>query len=57
VSPLQHGQYASPVIYGKYPDVMREYIDEKSRQEGRNESRLPEFDQGWSLLLKGINIA
>ena len=32
---------------------MREYIDEKSRLEGRNVSRLPGFDAYWSNMLKG----
>jgi len=50
---FKHGWYASPVFFGKYPDVMRQLIDEKSLQEGRNESRLPHFDPGWTLLLKG----
>jgi beta-glucosidase/6-phospho-beta-glucosidase/beta-galactosidase len=50
---FKHGWFASPVFFGKYPDVMREYVDEKSRKEGRAESRLPQFDPGWTLLVKG----
>ena len=32
---------------------MRKLIDAKSKQEGRNESRLPEFGEFWSKKLKG----
>jgi lactase-phlorizin hydrolase len=50
---FKHGWFASPVFFGKYPDVMRKYVDEKSFNEGRPVSRLPKFDAGWTLLLKG----
>lgn len=32
---------------------MRQYIDSKSEQEGRLESRLPVFDADWQAQLKG----
>jgi len=32
---------------------MREEIDRRSEQEGRNSSRLPEFDTHWSEYIRG----
>ena len=32
---------------------MREYIDTLSQEEGLDESRLPYFDPGWTLLVNG----
>lgn len=42
-------------IYGSgdYPQVMKEYIARKSMEEGRNESRLPEFTEEEKRLIKG----
>lgn len=50
---FKHGWFGSPVFFGKYPDVMRELVDRKSQEEGRNSSRLPSFDPAWSLYIKG----
>ncbi|CAG7819469.1 unnamed protein product, partial [Allacma fusca] len=50
---FKHGWLAEPVFYGKYPDLMREIVDRKSAQEGREESRLPSFNEEWSRKLKG----
>ena len=32
---------------------MKEYLEKKSKQEGRSESRLPKIDEQWSVQLKG----
>ncbi len=38
------GWFANPIfINGDYPQVMKDYIGRKSKMEGRNASRLPEF--------------
>jgi lactase-phlorizin hydrolase len=50
---LQHGWYASPLYYGKYPDIMRETVDRLSAAEGLNSSRLPEFDEEWKAIITG----
>lgn len=50
---FQHGWFASPLYFGKYPDQMREYVDARSLQEGRNASRLPEFDAEWQGIIRG----
>jgi lactase-phlorizin hydrolase len=51
---FHHGWFAAPIYTGKYPKAMRDIIDRKSLvDEGLPESRLPEFDVGWSFLLKG----
>ncbi|KAL7296173.1 hypothetical protein TKK_0010713 [Trichogramma kaykai] len=38
---------------GDYPEVMKRTIAEKSRREGRNSSRLPEFSPEWIEIIKG----
>jgi len=50
---FHHGWFASPIYFGKYPDSMKEFIDRKSIEEGRNASRLPFFDPAWSLYIRG----
>ncbi|CAG7726160.1 unnamed protein product, partial [Allacma fusca] len=50
---FKHGWFLSPLIYGKYPDVMREFIDLKSHNEGRNVSRLPVFETEWVPWIMG----
>lgn len=38
------GWFAHPIyVNGDYPQVMKDYIGRKSKMEGRNASRLPEF--------------
>jgi lactase-phlorizin hydrolase len=49
---FKHGWLAFPVFTGDYPPVMRQFIDRKSEQEGRSESRLPVFTPEWQQLLK-----
>ncbi|OXA40455.1 myrosinase 1 [Folsomia candida] len=50
---FKHGLFASPLVFGKYPDIVRKYVDEKSQNEGRSSSRLPTFDEEWSTFLSG----
>ena len=50
---FDHGWFGYPIVYGHYPPRMRKLIDFKSKQEGRNVSRLPEFDNYWSQRVKG----
>jgi len=40
---FKHGWFAGPLTWGKYPDVMREYVDAACLAEGLPSSRLPEF--------------
>lgn len=44
-----------PLFHGRYPLVMRDLIDSKSKAEGREKSRLPEFDPSWAEKIKGTN--
>lgn len=50
---LQLGWMLDPLFHGRYPKVMRELIDARSKSEGRVKSRLPEFTPAWSEKLKG----
>jgi len=48
------GWYAHAILVdGKYPEVMRQKIDEKSAAQGYDESRLPSFTEEESLMIKG----
>ncbi|CAG9827055.1 unnamed protein product [Diabrotica balteata] len=47
------GWYANPVHFGDYPDIMKTRVAERSRGEGRNQSRLPEFTEEEKALLRG----
>ncbi|XP_072400072.1 myrosinase 1-like [Diabrotica undecimpunctata] len=47
------GWYANPVHFGDYPDIMKSRVAERSRGEGRSQSRLPEFTEEEKALLKG----
>ncbi|BET01143.1 glycoside hydrolases [Nesidiocoris tenuis] len=52
---FQMGWFAEP-IYGKkgdYPKIMKDFIGQASKAEGRIKSRLPEFTPEQSSLLKG----
>jgi hypothetical protein len=51
---FQHGWFAFPVFFGDYPSIMRDIIDKRSEEEGRNSSRLPTFDDEWKTMLNGI---
>ena len=41
---FKHGWFASPIFFGKYPDIMVEQIGRKSEAEGLPYSRLPTFE-------------
>ncbi|KAJ0056439.1 hypothetical protein NL108_007478 [Boleophthalmus pectinirostris] len=47
------GWFASPVFYGDYPQVMKEYIGRKSGQQGLGLSRLPVFTPQEKSYVKG----
>ncbi|XP_057658662.1 myrosinase 1-like [Diorhabda carinulata] len=47
------GWFANPVHYGDYPEIMRTRVDQRSRAEGRSQSRLPVFTDEEKNLLKG----
>jgi len=48
------GWFLDPFFKQEYPTVMRELVDSKSQNEGRNESRLPTFDEEWKQQINGI---
>ncbi|OXA45237.1 lactase-phlorizin hydrolase [Folsomia candida] len=47
------GWFAHPLYFGEYPPIMRELVDQKSINEGRNSSRLPSFDLLWTEIING----
>nr|XP_026692500.1 uncharacterized protein LOC104266271 isoform X3 [Ciona intestinalis] len=47
------GWFMSPLMFGDYPDVMKQRIAAKSANEGRMTSRLPEFTLSQRELIKG----
>jgi lactase-phlorizin hydrolase len=47
------GWVASPLYFGEYPSIMRQLVDKKSTEEGRNASRLPSFDNQWAKIING----
>jgi len=50
---FHYGWWANVLTRGEYPPIMRELIDAKSAAEGRNESRLPSFDEKWTQTVNG----
>jgi len=50
---FKHGWFFQPIYSGDYPDVMREYVDRRSAEEGRNTSRLPSFTDDEKTMLAG----
>lgn len=42
---FSYGWYANPIVFGNYPQVMIDRIGEKSKQQGFEISRLPEFSE------------
>ncbi|ENN76115.1 hypothetical protein YQE_07363, partial [Dendroctonus ponderosae] len=58
-----YGWYAHPIVYGDYPEVMRERVDRRSAEQGLTESKLPSFTEEEKEELKGscdflaVNIA
>lgn len=47
------GWFLNPVIRGDYPDVMKEQVDRKSKEQGFTTSRLPSFTPNEKLNIKG----
>ncbi|KAE9548013.1 hypothetical protein FO519_008774 [Halicephalobus sp. NKZ332] len=47
------GLYTNPVIYGDYPDIVKERVWKISKEQGRVTSRLPEFTKEEMEDLKG----
>ncbi|XP_061162615.1 uncharacterized protein LOC133171833 [Saccostrea echinata] len=47
------GWFLNPVITGDYPQVMRDQVDRKSREQGITPSRLPAFTPHEKLFIKG----
>lgn len=47
------GWFLNPVIRGDYPDVMKEQVDRKSKEQGFTTSRLPSFTPNEKLYIKG----
>lgn len=45
--------HIDPLIFGDYPELMKKRIAEKSRLQGYNVSRLPEFTPEEKAKLKG----
>ena len=52
---VQFGRYTNPIFSenGDYPQVMRDAIDQKSKDQGRAFSRLPKFTAEEVQMLKG----
>ncbi len=48
------GWFASPLYFGKYPDVMTKYVGEASARDGLEKSRLPTFTREESVYIQGI---
>jgi lactase-phlorizin hydrolase len=47
------GLTAHPIVLGDYPEVVKEFVKRKSKEEGRDVSRLPVLDQYWIGKIKG----
>lgn len=48
------GWFLNPVIGGDYPNVMKEQVDRKSKEQGFTTSRLPSFTPNEKLYIKGM---
>lgn len=46
------GWFASPVVYGDYPDLMKWSVGNNSKIQSIPSSRLPEFSESEKLLIK-----
>ncbi|XP_030751727.1 myrosinase 1-like, partial [Sitophilus oryzae] len=50
---FHYGWFADPIVFGDYPDMMRQRIDERSALQNLTESRLPTFTDEEKAELKG----
>jgi len=53
---LQIGWFSHPIYKGDYPSIMREWVDKKSKEEGRPWSTLPTFTEDEIKLIKGTRL-
>ncbi|KAG5889223.1 hypothetical protein JTB14_018646 [Gonioctena quinquepunctata] len=49
------GWFANPIYWGDYPDIMKSRVGDRSRREGREKSRLPEFTEEEKAFIKGTH--
>lgn len=47
------GLWANPLYHGDFPELVKERVANRSRLEGRNSSRLPEFTEAEKRMVKG----
>lgn len=52
---FQLGWWANPIYNGDYPEVMKTRVAYRSKLQGLNESRLPEFTEEEKKLIKGTS--
>ncbi|XP_030752209.1 myrosinase 1-like [Sitophilus oryzae] len=50
---FNYGWFADPIVFGDYPDLMRQRVDERSKLQNLTESRLPTFTDEEKAELKG----
>lgn len=51
------GWIVNPVVNGDYPEIMKQMIADKSRLQGYNQSRLPEFTEAEKERMKGKEVS
>ncbi|KAL1506317.1 hypothetical protein ABEB36_005705 [Hypothenemus hampei] len=50
---MTYGWYAHPIVFGDYPDIMKERVAERSSKQGFSTSRLPAFTDEEKAEIKG----
>nr|XP_023020545.1 myrosinase 1-like [Leptinotarsa decemlineata] len=50
---FEMGVYANPVFHGDYPEIVKARVAARSKLEGRQKSRLPEFTEEEKVWMKG----
>lgn len=51
---FQRGLFSHPMYKGDYPAIVRQWVDKKSKKEGRSWSTLPTFTKNEIKLIKGM---